>query len=64
MQTDFIALYRGQTVAEARLIALTADPEIVHRFMHELVGRDADEDLKRPTPLHLTPLLGGETADD
>ena len=38
MQTDFIALYRGQTVAEARLVAVTAEPEIVSRFARELAG--------------------------
>lgn len=31
-QTQFLALYRGRTVSEARLIALTAEPEIVSRF--------------------------------
>ncbi len=35
---DFIALYRGQTVAEARLVAVTAEPEIVSRFVRELTG--------------------------
>ena len=38
MQTDFIALYRGQTVAEARLVAVTAEPQIVSRFVRELGG--------------------------
>ena len=38
MHTDFIALYRGQTVAEARLVAVTAEPEIVSRFVRELSG--------------------------
>ncbi len=38
VHTDFIALYRGQTVVESRIIAVTADPEIVDRFRSELVG--------------------------
>jgi hypothetical protein len=38
VQTDFIALYRGQTVAEARLVAVTAEPGIVSRFVRELTG--------------------------
>ena len=38
LQTDFLALYRGQTVAEARLVAITAEPEIVARFVRELAG--------------------------
>jgi len=37
VQTDFIALYRGQTVSEARIIAITAEPEIVSRFVRELI---------------------------
>lgn len=38
LETDFIALYRGQTVAGARIVAITADPEIVHRLFCELAG--------------------------
>jgi hypothetical protein len=38
MQTNFIALYRGRTVAEAQLVAVTAEPEIVSQFVHELLG--------------------------
>ena len=45
MQTDFIALYRGQTVSEARIIAITAEPEIVSRFVRALTGEpDEPED--------------------
>jgi hypothetical protein len=36
--TEILALYRGQTVGEARLVAVTVDPEIVGRFAEELVG--------------------------
>ena len=42
VQTDFIALYRGRTVADARLVAVTAEPAIVGRFTRELAG-DANE---------------------
>jgi hypothetical protein len=38
VQTDFIALYRGRTVADARLVAVTAEPAIVGRFTRELGG--------------------------
>lgn len=38
MQIDFIALYRGRTVADARLVAVTAEPSIVDRFTRELAG--------------------------
>ena len=44
MQTDFLALYRGQTVSEARLVAVTADPVLVTRFIRNLTGEDAEEE--------------------
>ncbi len=64
MQTDFIALYRGQTVAEARLLALSADPEIVSRFVRELAGEGSGhrQDDEQCEPLHL--LRVGEATDD
>ncbi|CAA9475422.1 MAG: hypothetical protein AVDCRST_MAG05-890 [uncultured Rubrobacteraceae bacterium] len=36
--SDFVALYRGRTVAEAELIALSAEPNLVRRFFAELLG--------------------------
>lgn len=44
MQTSFIALYRGQTVAEARLVAVTAEPDIVKRFVRELADEPQGTD--------------------
>jgi hypothetical protein len=35
---DFIALYRGRTVAEAELVAVTAESSLVRRFFAELLG--------------------------
>jgi len=35
---SFVALYRGDTVADARLIAVSSDPAIVGRFIRELAG--------------------------
>jgi hypothetical protein len=35
---EFIALYRGQTVSDARLVALSAEPRIVHTVCRELLG--------------------------
>ena len=52
--TNFIALYRGPTVTEARLIALSSDPEIVDRFMCELAG--PDEAVERGTSAEREPL--------
>jgi hypothetical protein len=45
--TAFIALYRGRTVGDARLVAVSSDPSIVERFFHELVGIGTDAE-KRP----------------
>ena len=41
--TNFIALYRGPSVAEARLIAVSSEPEIVDRFLRKLAGAEAYE---------------------
>ena len=40
MQTDFVALYRGTTVAEARLVAVTAEPGIVEQVIYALIGKE------------------------
>ena len=51
--TDFVALYRGKTVSEAELVALSAEPRLVSRFFTELLGQSASErateDLERAT---------------
>jgi hypothetical protein len=39
--TAFIALYKGRTVGDARLLAVSSDRSIVERFFRELVGEDA-----------------------
>lgn len=36
--TDFVALYRGRTVAEAELVAVSAEVRLVKRFFAELLG--------------------------
>jgi hypothetical protein len=35
---DFVALYRGRTVAEAELVAVTAESSLVRKFFAELLG--------------------------
>jgi hypothetical protein len=40
--TNILALYRGRTVAEAQLVAVTVEPSIVDRFMRELAGEDTE----------------------
>ena len=41
--TDFVALYRGRTVSEAELVAVTAEPRLVRRFFSELLGEPEAE---------------------
>lgn len=47
--TAFIALYRGETVSAAQLIAVTADPTLVRDFAAKLVSDNPgpDEDRRR-----------------
>ena len=40
---DFVALYRGRTVSEAELIAVSAEPRLVSRFFKELLGESGSE---------------------
>lgn len=47
--TDFLALYRGRTVAEAELVAVTAEPRLVRKFFSELLDVPEEEQLaKKP----------------
>jgi hypothetical protein len=39
---NFLALYRGESIARARLVAVSSEPEIVRRFLRELAG-EAEE---------------------
>ena len=36
--TSFIALYRGESIGAARLVATTADPEVVRVFAERLLS--------------------------
>jgi hypothetical protein len=40
--TAFLALYRGETVSGARLVALTADPKMVRYFAARLVTEETE----------------------
>lgn len=42
--TNFIALYRGESVATAKLIAVSSEREVVGRFLRELAGERSAED--------------------
>ncbi len=41
--TTFIALYRGHTIDDARLLAASADPSIVSDFATRLINRPVQE---------------------
>jgi hypothetical protein len=56
--TDFVALYRGRTVSEAELVALSAEPQLVRNFFAELLGEHSGESKEsdkanRPTIVEL-----------
>lgn len=38
--TTFIAIYRGDSVADAKLIAVSADPELVSRIASSLLKQE------------------------
>ncbi len=40
--STFLALYRGDTIAQAKLIAVSADPAVVSTFAQQLL-RSADD---------------------
>ena len=51
--TAFIALYRGRTVSDAQLVAVSSDRFIVERFFAELLGepkaqQEADDYSEQP----------------
>jgi hypothetical protein len=57
--TSFIALYRGETVSGARIVALSADPQLVRDFAARLLesppepptgGESLGEDVQRQVP--------------
>jgi hypothetical protein len=37
VETNFLALYRGETVSGARIVALSADPQLVRDFAGRLL---------------------------
>jgi len=42
LMTTFVALYRGQTIAEARLIAVSADPDLINEVSTRLLDAASD----------------------
>ena len=54
--TTFLALYRGDSVSSAKLLALTADHELVRDFAARLLNNRDEE--QNPDPI-LEELQGG-----
>lgn len=44
MSTTFLALYRGESVGSAKLLALTAEPLLVGEFAARLLDHTEEED--------------------
>ena len=59
--SDFVALYRGRTVSEAELIAVSAEQRLVSRFFTELLGGQASE---HEPPVVERPITAPEVVPD
>jgi hypothetical protein len=59
---DFVALYRGRTVAEAELVAVSAESSLVRKFFAELLGESEDqpEDTRREKAVRVLEAVRGE----
>ena len=54
--TEFVALYRGRTVAEAELVAVSAEQRLVRRFFTEMLG-EQERDSEPPSTERLPLIL-------
>jgi hypothetical protein len=48
MSSSFLALYRGPSIPQARLVAVSADPQLVADFARRLLGAAAPAALTDP----------------
>jgi hypothetical protein len=61
---EFVALYRGRTVSEAALVAVSAEPRLVRRFVEELLGKPQPEQvIKKPERPEITPAMQATRGD-
>ena len=67
--TSLVALYRGDTMSAAKIVAVSADPELVHDFAMRMLAELSEQesvtvprDLERGTRCAARPVrnLGGE----
>ena len=62
--TNFVALYRGRTVSDAELVALSAEPQLVREFFMYLLGESLDSPLdKTDCQRALLQLVPGEEGE-
>ncbi len=40
---SFVALYRGETVGAARMVAVSADPDLVHDFASRMLAKPLED---------------------
>jgi len=63
--TDFVALYRGRTVSDAMLVAVSAEPRLVRRFLAELLDeQETDEGSGAETLTATLELVRGEPGEE
>ena len=63
--TDFVALYRGRTVSDAMLVAVSAEPRLVRRFLAELLeAQEMDEGSEAETPTATLELVRSEPGEE
>ena len=62
--TNFVALYRGRTVSDAELVALSAEPQLVREFFMYLLGESLDKSsAKTDRQRALLQLVPGEAGE-
>ncbi len=60
---EFLALYRGRSIADAELVALSADQRVVALFFEELIAKPAEADGGRNPRGQIGSLKHGERED-
>jgi hypothetical protein len=55
--TDFLALYRGRTIADAELVAVSAERRLVERFFADLLSESTEDRQSDRVESNRTPTL-------
>jgi hypothetical protein len=70
--TTFVALYRGSTVGDAKLIAVSADRDLVSELAAKILGDGTSDEISDGDPIldvledgrkHALSLIAGSVAD-